>query len=141
MLFWHHTSHFSADQSLLVLYSVVSVLSLVKVRHRNLVPLLPLLQSPRNLFQKIPSFFTFLLLHQTGWFSVQYTGSLSWQGTKSIRAVAQALMVSLSVQLEQSDTELLKAGKVIIYGTSKWYSSIWERFMVSLWTVLLFCVF
>lgn len=76
-------SHFSTGQSLTVLYSVVSVLSIVKVRHRNLVPLLPL-HPPHQIFSKISplSFFlTFLFLHQKGWFGAQYTESVLWQGT------------------------------------------------------------
>lgn len=62
IVFWRWVSHFSTCQSLLVLYSVISVLSIVKVRHRNLVPLIPL-HPLRNLFQKIPFFL--LLYHLT----------------------------------------------------------------------------
>lgn len=49
IVFWHGMSHFSTCQSLLVLYSVTSVLSIVKVRHRNLVPLIAL-HPPGNIF-------------------------------------------------------------------------------------------
>lgn len=51
--FWHHMSHFSTGQPLLVLYSTVSVLSSVTARHSNLASLPPLL-CPRELFWKIP---------------------------------------------------------------------------------------
>lgn len=59
IVFWHRMSHFSTGQSLTVLYSVVSVLSIVKVRHRNLVPLLPL-QPPAKSFPKYPLFLSSL---------------------------------------------------------------------------------
>lgn len=54
---------------------------------------------------------------------------------------SQAFMINISVQFEQSFSGLLEGGRVIIYGTSKWYSSTWERLMISLRTVLLLCVF
>lgn len=47
--FWHHMSHFSTGQPLLVLHSTVSVLSSVMARHSNLASLPPLL-CPQELF-------------------------------------------------------------------------------------------